>query len=66
MGICIELPLYLLKIYTDFIFRDSNDLYLVGIIIDGHSINNLRIAEDIALITKWEGKLQTKDNCVKE
>ena len=34
MGICFDLPLNLFKIYTYFIFRDSNDLYLVGITID--------------------------------
>ena len=60
---CVLSP-YLFNIYTEFIFRDSNDLE--GITINGHNINNLRYADDTALIAKSESKLQAIVNCVKE
>ena len=52
------------NIYTDFIFRDCNDLE--GITINGHNINNLRCADDTAQFAKSESKFQTIVNCFKE
>ena len=60
---CVLSP-YLFNIYTEFIFRNSDDLE--GITINGHNINNLRYADDTALIAKSETKLQAIVNCVKE
>ena len=60
---CVLSP-YLFNIYTEFIFRNSDDLE--GISINGHNINNLRYADDTALIAKSETKLQEIVNCVKE
>ena len=40
---CVLLP-YLFNIYTEFIFRESNEL--TGIDINGNNINNIRYAGD--------------------
>jgi len=42
------LSLYLFNIYTKFIFREASDL--IGITIHGQNMNNLRYADDNALI----------------
>ena len=52
---CVLSP-YLFNIYTEFIFRQSNDL--PGITIHGLNINNLRYADDTALIADDNDKLQ--------
>ena len=52
---CVLSP-YLFNIYTEFIFRQSNDL--PGITIHGLNINNLRYADDTALIADDKDKLQ--------
>ena len=46
---CVLSP-YLFNIYTEFIFRECNEL--VGINIHGLNINNLRYADDTALKTE--------------
>ena len=52
---CVLSP-YLFNIYTEFIFRQSNEL--PGITIHGLNINNLRYADDTALIADDKDKLQ--------
>ena len=47
---------YLFNIYTEFIFRESNDLE--GICIHGTNVNNLRYADDTALIADNPQHLQ--------
>ena len=60
---CVLSP-YLFNIYTEIIFRNSNDLE--GTSINGHNVNNLRYADDTALIADSESKLQDIVNIVKE
>ena len=52
---CVLSP-YLFNIYTEFIFRQSNDL--PGITLQGLNVNNLRYADDTALIADDKDKLQ--------
>ena len=52
---CVLSP-YLFNIYTEFIFRETNDLK--GITIHGQNINNLRYADDTALIADDKENLQ--------
>ena len=52
---CVLSP-YLFNIYTEFIFRESNDLQ--GICIHGMNVNNLRYADDTALIADDPQNLQ--------
>ena len=52
---CVLSP-YLFNIYTEFIFRQSNDL--PGINIQGINVNNLRYADDTALLADDSDKLQ--------
>ena len=59
---CVLSP-YLFNIYTEFIFRESNDL--PGITIHGQNINNLRYADDTALIADSHDKLQEIVSAVK-
>ena len=60
---CVLSP-YLFNIYTEFIFRESNDLE--GITIHGQNINNLRYADDTALLADNKDNLQKIVNKVKE
>ena len=60
---CVLSP-YLFNIYTEFIFRESNDLK--GITIHGQNINNLRYADDTALIADDKNNLQKVVDKVKE
>ena len=60
---CVLSP-YLFNIYTEFVFRESNDLE--GINIHGENINNLRYADDTALIANTEAKLQSIVDKVRE
>ena len=60
---CVLSP-YLFNIYTEFIFRESNDLK--GITIHGQNINNLRYADDTALIADDIKNLQNVVDKVKE
>ena len=55
---------YLFNIYTEFIFRQSNELK--GTNIHGHNINNLRYADDTALVATDKNDLQNIVNQVKE
>ena len=50
---CVLSP-YLFNIYTEFIFREVEDLE--GITINGININNLRYVDDTALIASYEKK----------
>ena len=50
------LSTYLFNIYTEFIFRESN--HMKGITIHGHNINNLRYADDTALVATSQNDLQ--------
>ena len=59
---CVLSP-YLFNIYTEFIFRESNDLQ--GICIHGMNVNNLRYADDTALIADDPQNLQEIVNKVK-
>ena len=59
---CVLSP-YLFNIYTEFIFRESNDL--PGVTIHGQNINNLRYADDTALIANSHDKLQDIVSVVK-
>ena len=60
---CVLSP-YLFNIYTEFIFRESNELK--GITIHGQNINNLRYADDTALIADDIKNLQNVVDKVKE
>lgn len=60
---CILSP-YIFNIYTEFIFRESNDLE--GKNIHGKNISNLRYADDTALIANTEAKLQRIVDKVRE
>ena len=60
---CVLSP-YLFNIYTEFIFREAEELE--GITINGHNINNLRYVDDTALIASDEEKLQRLVDIVKE
>ena len=60
---CVLSP-YLFNIYTEFIFRESNELK--GITIHGVNVNNLRYADDTALIADDKDNLQKIVNKVKE
>ena len=52
---CVLSP-YLFNIYTEFIFREIDDMD--GIKVNGEDINNIRYADDTALIANSESKLQ--------
>ena len=60
---CVLSP-YLFNIYTEFIFREVEELE--GISINGININNLRYVDDTALIAEDEAKLQRLVDVVKE
>ena len=60
---CVLSP-YLFNIYTEFIFRESNELK--GITIHGQNINNLRYADDTALVADSVENLQKVVDKVKE
>ena len=60
---CVLSP-YLFNIYTEFIFRESNELE--GINIHGQNINNIRYADDTALVANSVDKLQKIVTKVKE
>ena len=59
---CVLSP-YLFNIYTEFIFRKTQDL--PGIKIGGRSLNNLRYADDTVLLTEDAESLQILTNAVK-
>ena len=59
---CVLSP-YLFNIYTEFIFREVEELE--GISINGKNLNNIRYADDTALIANSEDKLQEIVNEVK-
>ena len=52
---CVLSP-YLFNIYTEFIFREVEELE--GININGKNINNIRYADDTALLANSESRLQ--------
>ena len=52
---CVLSP-YLFNIYTEFIFRESNEL--TGIKYNGNNINNIRYADDTALLANSNEDLQ--------
>ena len=52
---CVLSP-YLFNIYTEFIFREVEELE--GIKINGKNINNIRYADDTALLANSESRLQ--------
>ena len=56
--------IYSIYTYTEVIFRESN--HFEGINIHGQNINNLRYADDTALIANDQGKLQEIVTRVKE
>ena len=60
---CVLSP-YLFNIYTEFIFREVEELE--GISINGININNLRYVDDTALFASDEEKLQKLVDVVKE
>ena len=60
---CVLSP-YLFNIYTEFISRECNELE--GINIHGLNINNLRYADDTALITENQENLQKVVTKVRE
>lgn len=60
---CVLSP-YLFNIYTEFIFRKTNEL--PGINMGGRNINNLRYADDTVLLTENETQLQTLTTAVKK
>ena len=60
---CVLSP-YLFNIYTEFIFRESNEME--GISIHGQNINNLRYADDTALMANKPEKLQKVVTKVKD
>ena len=59
---CVLSPC-LFNLYTEFIFRESD--HLPGITIHGQNLNNLRYADDTALIADSEKNLQEIVSCVK-
>ena len=60
---CVLSP-YLFNIYTEFIFREANDLK--GITLHGLNVNNLRYADDTALMADDRDNLQKVVNKVKD
>ena len=52
---CVLSP-YLFNIYTEYIFRESNDL--IGININGRNINNIRYVDDTTLLASSNDDLQ--------
>ena len=60
---CILSP-YLFNIYTEYIFRKSQEIE--GIIVSGRNINNIRYADDTALVADSNDKLQEIVNKVKQ
>ena len=46
---------YLFNIYTEYIFKESNDLE--GLKVNGHSLNNIRCTDDTTLVAKNEESL---------
>ena len=60
---CVLSPC-LFNLYTEFIFRESN--HLPGINIHGQNLNNIRYADDTALLANDEKKLQDIVTVVKE
>ena len=60
---CVLSPC-LFNLYTEFIFRESN--HLPGINIHGQNLNNIRYADDTALLANNEKKLQDIVTVVKE
>ena len=59
---CVLSP-YLFNVYTEFIFRETQDLE--GIIIGGRNINNLRYADDTVLLANTKENLDNLANKVK-
>ena len=59
---CVLSPC-LFNLYTEFIFRESN--HLPGINVHGHNLNNIRYADDTALLADSEKNLQEIVTCVK-
>ena len=59
---CVLSP-YLFNIYTEFIFRESEDLE--GVSINGKNINNLRYADDTVLLAESKDDLQILTNNVR-
>ena len=55
---------YLFNIYTEFIFRESNEM--PGININGTNINNIRYADDTALLASSNDDLQKLVDKVKK
>jgi hypothetical protein len=66
---CVLSP-SLFNVYTDFIFREieeeNTEEETPGIVVGGHIINNLRYADDTALIAGSEEDLQTLVDTIKE
>ena len=60
---CVLSP-YLFNLYTEFIFRKSDEMQ--GINIGGKNINNLRYADDTVLMAESEQQLQALVSLVKE
>ena len=60
---CVLSP-YLFNIYTEFIFRESNEM--TGININGNNLNNIRYADDTALIANNSEDLQKLVDKVKD
>ena len=60
---CVLSP-YLFNIYTEFIFRETNDF--PGINIGGRNVNNIRYADDTVLLSENEDSLQNLLKAVKE
>ena len=60
---CVLSP-YLFNIYTEYIFRESNNM--TGIQIHGQNINNIRYVDDTTLLANSKEDLQKIFNTVKE
>ena len=60
---CIQSP-KLLNLYTKKIFHESNEIK--GCVIGGHNVNNLRYADDTALLAESEEELQKVVDQVKK
>ena len=56
MILCFLYEVYILKFYTEHIFRKTN--HIPGVKINGHNINNLRYADDTVMIAEDEASLQ--------